>query len=412
MPVLWRHSVRLRPYSLHPAPRLAGGSIGEQIGYSFPTTAREKGGDREGSFLRRIFSFLAALLPILTIPASTRAASDGQLAEMLLAAAPTVQEVRKATGLEGWWPEPGEFMGRLDPATGLRTLILQSYRLSEPGTRERVMVAISAYVSREAAAARFIDMEPQDNRNYGPAQNESHQGHEQMRLHASQRPRGVSLRLQEGRYILRVTHWSDGPMMGLAHLSQLAHASIERLMEFDLEKRPLPAQPPLAVHLPEETEFLGKSLGTAAGPLEWASFDRAEGENIPDPDLKAHLSKHMRPPVVTMRRWPLLKAAGGQVVQALLFRFDENRAAAKFLSLDKENRSPERLNPEPPSLRALAFIERPSGERGSRMTLSFVSGRSVAQLTCGAPYASTHVTSDCEAALLDLADRLVPVLKN
>jgi hypothetical protein len=358
--------------------------------------------------LRRSHHVLAALLLVLSIPVSALAASDGQLAETLLAAVPGVQEIKKASGHGGWWSEPPEFLGRLDPATGLRTLILQSYRLPEQGTRERIMMAVSAYVSVEAAHARFNDMEPQDNRNFGPMQNLSPGSHGQARLHSSPRPRGQTLRAQEGRYILRLTHWTDGQPMTVAQMTQLTEIAFERLRELDQEKRPLPAQPPLAGHLPHDTLHLGKPLGTAAGPLEWAAFDRAEGENIPDPELRDILVHHMRPFIATLRRWPLTTVASGQVVDALLFRLDDVKAAKLYLEQDRNNRLPERLRPSPLG-KTPSHLEKPSGERGSRTSLVFAQGKTVAQLSCGAPY--YFAAAECEPALLDLAAAIIASLK-
>jgi hypothetical protein len=353
-----------------------------------------------GKLLRRIRSVFLATLLALVLPAWAQAASDGQLAETLLAAMPQVSDINKAGSHHGWWPEPAEFLGRLDPATGLRTLVLQSFRLPEQGTRERIMVAISAYVSREAAHARFNDMEPQDGRTYGPAQNLGLHGHEQLRLHSSVHPRGQTLRAQEGRYILRITHWTDGLPLTPAQMTQLSFGIATRLNELDQEKRPLPAGPPLIHLLGQEIEGLGKPMGTAAGPVEWVSFDRAEGENVPDLDLRDLLKKQMRPPIVTLRRWPLSTASSGQVVDAMLFQTTDARSAAKFMVLDRANRSSERLVlsplPQVPS-----YMEKESGERGSKKTVVFSKGSLVAVLSCGAPY--FYAAKECEAALMELA---------
>ncbi len=351
--------------------------------------------------MRRAFLILAALFALFPgCPA--RAASDIQLPEMLLAAMPQTSDIRKTSGHDGWWQEPPEFLGRLDPATGLRTLVLQSFRLPEQGTRERIMMAISAYVSPEAAHARFNDMEPQDNRAYGQTQTlaQTHKS-EQMRLHSTARPRGQTLRVQEGRYILRVTHWTDGLPLTPAQMAQLAHLSIDRLSELDREKRPLPAPPPLAKHLPQETPKLAKPLGTAAGPIEWAAFDRALGENVPDPSLKDFLDKTATPPMIALRRWPLTTAPPGQVVDAMLFRLADAKSALRYLVLERENRLPERLQLSPMA-KLPSYMELSSGERGTKISLVFAKERTVGILTCGAPY--FFASEECKPALLELAD--------
>lgn len=353
--------------------------------------------------MRRFLILLTPILVLLLSTPSTRAASVGQLAEALLAATPNAHEIGKISGHGGWWPEPSEFLGRLDPATGLRTLVLQSYRLPEQGTRERIMVAVSAYVSREAAGARFNDMEPQDSRTYGQMLPVAQPPHEQIRLHASLRPRGQTLRVQEGRYILRVTHWTDSSPMSASQMTQIANLCLERLAEIDLEKRPLPAQPHLAHLLPQETPSLGPALGTAAGPVEWAAFNRAEGENIPDPRLRDFLARQMQPTQVALRRWPLLGASGGQVVEAMLFRLEDARAVQRFMELDRDNRSPERLKPAPIA-KWPSYMEKQSGERGSRMTLVAAKAKTVAVLSCGAPY--FYAAGECQAALLELAETI------
>jgi hypothetical protein len=358
--------------------------------------------------LQRTISFLAGLLAVITLTFPALAATDGQLAEVLLAAMPQASDIKKVSGHKRWWPEPPEFLGRLDPATGLRTLVIQSFRLPEQGTRERVMVAISAYVSREAAHARFNDMEPQDSRNYGQPQNLGLRGHEQLRLHTNMNPRGQTLRVQEGRYILRVTHWTDGLPLQPQQMMQLVAGAVERLNELDQERRPLPALPPLTHLLPDTTDSLGKPMGTAGGPLEWASFDRAEGEYVPDQEIRDFLVKQLAQPQITLRRWPLLTAQSGQVVDAMLLRLADAKAARKFMELDKSNRSPERLVLGP--LESMAsYLEKQSGERGSKMTLVFAQGSTAVLLSCGAPY--FYAAGECEAALKGLAAHILGELK-
>lgn len=361
------------------------------------------GGNTKGSSLgRRFFFAVCAILSFAVSP--SRAASDGQLAETLLAAAPSPHDIGKASALGGWWPEPPEFLGRLDPATGLRTLILQSYRQPEQGTRERIMLAISAYVSREAASARFNDMEPQDARLYGQTLAFNALGREQSRLHASIRPRGQTLRVQEGRYIIRVTHWTDGPSLPASQMAHLANLTLERLGELEQEKRPLPAQPHLAHLLPSSTEHLGPAMGTAAGPVEWVSFNRAEGENLPDRKLRDFLAAQMKPKQVALRRWPLNNAPGGQVVDAMMFKLTDATSAKRFMDMDKTTRAPERLK-DAPLADIPSYLEMQSGERGSRMTLVAAKGKIVAILSCGAPY--FYAAGECRQALVELTETLM-----
>ncbi|MBF0355354.1 MAG: hypothetical protein HQL43_08980, partial [Alphaproteobacteria bacterium] len=317
-----------------------------------------------------VFSLLACLAS-----APLRAESETALAELMLASAPAPSEIAKLSGTDGWWPEPPEFLGRLDPATGLRTLIMQSFRLPEPGTRDRIMLALSAYASAESAAARFSDMEPDDNRNFGSTHVLLSPENGQMRLHVAHNPKGQSLRVQKGRYILRLTHWSDGPHLSVDQMTELSDRTLERLNALERGRLKRPARSSeQARHLPLSSPGLGAIMGTASGPMEWAAFDHAEGENIPDPDLLKFLEKHMRPQSVALRRWPLLNTPGGQVVDALLFSLADRQAAQAFMALDRKNRTPERLVLAPlPQYES--HLEGESGEYGGKFTLTFAVGR-------------------------------------
>ena len=355
----------------------------------------------------RLLPILAALSVVLC-PFPLQAESVGLLAESMLAATPNAHEVGKLSGVDGWWEEPPEFLDRLDPATGLITLVLQSYRRPEPGTRDRLMLAFSAYRSAETAAARFLDMEPDDNLNFGPVHTMPEHEDGQNRLHVSANPRGQSLRSQKGRFILRLTHWTDNPPMTSKEMIQLADLAFDRLRALERGKLKPPPPPALARLLPLSSPYLGSVMGTASGPSQWAAFDMAKGENVPDPQLYRFLEKWMRPEGIALRRWPLLNAAkGGQVVDALLIPFKSEGAAREFLALDRKNRSPERLIADPlPQI--ASHLEKETGERGGKKTLVMAKGRTVALLSCGAPY--SYADKECDPALLALAGDILKSL--
>ncbi|TAN44008.1 MAG: hypothetical protein EPN26_17075 [Rhodospirillales bacterium] len=170
----------------------------------------------------------------------------------------------------------------------------------------------------------------------------------------------------------------------------------------------LPPPPALARLLPLSTPSLGPVMGTASGPSQWAAFDMAEGENVPDPELNNFLEKWMRPEGIALRRWPLLNATkGGQVVDALLIPFKSAASAREFLTLDRKNRAPERLIADPlPQI--ASHLEKETGERGGKKTLVLAKGRTVALLSCGAPY--FYAAKECEPALHALAGEILKSL--
>lgn len=339
--------------------------------------------------------------PVLAEPAKPLAP------ETLLVALVRDEEIEAEFGsTDLWWPQPPEFMGTLDPAPGLKTLVLQTFRRIEDNNTDRLIGALSLYESETAAAAAFRDLAPSDSRAYGSSTTGPALGHA-SRYYQRREPMGSCLRIQLGPFILRLSHWTDARVLSPAALARLAAPMIKRvetLWAGRLASPPLPAETAL---LPKDGGPYGPILGTAVGPPEWGSFSRVEGIDVATPMLRDFLVQQLDPPKLLLRRYAL-RQAPGQVLDVTIYPFSDTGSAQAFLTLDRDTRSAERVVLHPiPGL--LSFLERPSGEVGQRIDLEFAKGRYVVEVSCGNPYG--YLTDVCDRAVLDMAGRILTRIK-
>jgi hypothetical protein len=324
-------------------------------------------------------------------------------ADALLNCGLTADDLAQAFGApDQWWPLPPEFLGTLDFVPGLKTLVVQTFRATGENRTDRLLVSLSLYAGREVAEARFHDLLLDDIRSYGPVASHAPDIGEEARLHLGAQPRGATLRLHAGPFVLRLTHWSAGPLMSQEELAKLARPVLGRLEAMKNGKRPGPRLPDLAAALPPEGGAFSPILGTAAGPAEWGAFLPVEGDMLPSAQWRDFLIQQMSPPEILTRRYAL-KSVAGTVVDVTLFPMADPGSAQAWMNLDRESRDQSRVQLMPlPSLPS--YQVRPSGERGTSLDLLFAKGRYVGEVSCGAPL--SYASGACEKAVLDMANNL------
>jgi hypothetical protein len=352
-----------------------------------------------------IGAFLGLILAVAQAAMAPAWARDrASNADALLDCGLTEDDLVQAFGApDQWWPLPPEFLGTLDFVPGLKTLVVQTFRATGGNRTDRLLVSLSLYGGREVAEARFRDLLLDDIRAYGPAASHAPEIGEGARLHLGIQPRGATLRLHAGPFILRLTHWSDGPLLSQEELARLARPILGRLEDLKNGKRPLPALPALASALPPAGGAFSPVLGTAAGPPEWGAFLPVEGDMQPSPMLRDFLIQQMAPPEIITRRYAL-KSVAGTVVDVTLFPMADPGSAQAWMNLDRETRDPSRVQLMP--LASLpSYLVQPSGERGTSLDLLFAKGRFVGEISCGAPLG--YASGACGKAVLEMAGDLV-----